>query len=217
MIYFATPSTEIIRDAVAAGLLGTIRTPQSDRASQRIHGTPWVADNGCYTSKNFDEGKWWAWLVANSTDNDDCVFATALDVVGDHAATLERSEPWLPKIRALGYRAAFVAQDGATVGGTPWQDFDVLFIGGTTEFKLGADARILAAHAKTLDMWIHCGRVNTYRRLRYAHELTPYGLGADSADGTMLTYGPNLQLPRLLGWLERLKSEPALLHGEVAS
>jgi hypothetical protein len=37
----------------------------------------------------------------------------------------------------LGYPAAFVAQDRWDETATPWDEFDVLFVGGSTEFKLG--------------------------------------------------------------------------------
>ena len=41
--------------------------------------------------------------------------------------------------------------------------------------------------------------VNSLRRLRYAHSI-----GCRSADGTCLAFGPDLHLPRLLGWLADL-------------
>ena len=139
--------------------------------------------------------KWWRFLVANAHHSKTCLFAVAPDVVGDAAATLEKSLPWLPKIRALGYPAAFVAQDGQEDLSLPWDDFDVLFIGGTTEFKLGRYARQLVADSKARGMWVHMGRVNSRKRFRYAD-----AIGCDSVDGTFLTFGPDINLPKLLGW-----------------
>ncbi len=49
------------------------------------------------------------------------------------------------------------------------------------------------------------GRVNSYRRLAYAQSI-----GCHSADGTYLKYGPDLNLPRLLRWLDLLNPPAAL-------
>jgi hypothetical protein len=43
------------------------------------------------------------------------------------------------------------------------------------------------------------GHINSLRRLRYAASI-----GCHSADGTCLAFGPDRQLPRLLGWLAEL-------------
>jgi hypothetical protein len=73
----------------------------------------------------------------------------------------------------------------------------VLFLGGTTEWKLGDTARRITEHAKRRDVWVHMGRVNSQRRFDVARRW-----GCDSVDGTYLTFGPDVNLPRLLGWLE---------------
>ena len=57
-------------------------------------------------------------------------------------------------------------------------------------------------------MWVHMGRVNSQRRLRYAH-----AIGCDSVDGTYLTYAPDQNLRRLLGWLEDLHAQQSLAVG----
>jgi hypothetical protein len=108
-----------------------------------------------------------------------------------------RSLPWLPKIRALGYPAAFVAQDGLEALTVPWDEFDVLFIGGSTEWKLGRHARALVAEAKWRGKHVHMGRVNSRSRYRYAEHI-----GCDSVDGTYLTFGPDVLLPNVLSWLD---------------
>jgi len=114
---------------------------------------------------------------------------------------------------ALGYPAAFVVQDGATIDTVPWDTFDVLFVGGSTEFKLGAQARALIWHAKSRGMWVHCGRVNSNKRYRLMA-----ALGVDSADGTYLKHGLDTNLPKLLGWLDGLLAYPELplFKGESA-
>lgn len=196
MRYFANPSVGPVREAMTAGKLSMIATPK-----QRLtipEGAEWCADNGCF-GKGYpgDEG-WLAWLDRFTTEQRErCLFATAPDVVGDAAATLKRSSPWLPRIRALGYPAAFVAQDGSEAPDmVPWDAFDVLFIGGSTEWKLGAAAADLVRQAKDRGKLVHMGRVNSLKRLRYAASI-----GCDTADGTYITYGPSINFPRVMAWL----------------
>lgn len=244
MLYIANPcGSEAVTAAMLSGTLGYIDTPA--QGNKRPDGVTWCADNGAFSDK-FDEGKWWRFLVANAHRADSCVFAVAPDVVGDAQATLDRSLPWLPKIRALGYPAAFVAQNGATIDALPWDEFDCLFIGGCVEclehgprvdalrtgrgshqrfwcdvcsaqiyeWKLSAPPRVLAAEAKRLGKWVHVGRVNSARRFRYSAAPYPYGIGADSADGTYLTAGPDVNLPKVLAWARN--NDQGSLFGGVA-
>lgn len=189
MLYFANPTT-VAEAAMTRGLLGFIATPR--QGNRRPAGVTWCADNGCFSDK-FDEGAWWAWLVANAGDASTCSFAVAPDVVGDAAATLERSRPWLGRIRELGYRVAFVAQDGIEATEVPWDDFDALFVGGSTEFKLGPIAEAVIVEAKARGKWVHVGRVNSRKRFQQFAEL-----GVDSVDGTFLTFAPRQNIHRLL-------------------
>lgn len=191
-----------------AGRLGLINTPQ--QMSKLPDSVIWCADNGAF-SKRFDERKWWAFLVKLAPRAESCRFAVAPDVVGDAAATLELSRPWLPRIRALGYPAALVAQDGLEDLEIPWDEFDALFIGGSTEWKLGPHARRIAAEAKRRGKWLHMGRVNSGRRWRYAE-----AIGCDSVDGTFLAFGPETNLPRLLAWL-RNSEQSAIDMPEVTA
>lgn len=201
MIYLANPCSNAgILDAMRADHLGFIDTPA--QGNMRPEGVVWCADNGAFSNR-FNEEKWWAFLEANAHAASTCLFAVAPDVVGDAAATLERSRPWLPKIRSLGYRVAFVAQDGQEALPVPWDEFDVLFIGGSTEFKLGPAAQLLTERAKWHGKWVHMGRVNSRKRLRLAESW-----GVDSCDGTLLTFGPDKHLRPLLRWLTDLDGIP---------
>ena len=203
--YFANPCGQRVIDAMHAGHIDYIDTPA--QGNKRPEGVPWIADNGAFSDK-FDEVKWWQFLLDNAYAARDCVFAVAPDVVGDAAATLERSRPWLPKIRKLGYPAAFVAQDGfESLPEIPWDEFDCLFIGGSTSWKLGPYARAAVREAKVRGKWVHMGRVNSERRWRYAD-----AIGVDSVDGTYLTFGPNANLPKLLAWT-RNNDQGALFDG----
>lgn len=204
MLFFANPCGPDVVAAIQAGRLGYIDTPA--QGNKRPDGVTWVADNGCFSDR-WDEGKWWRFLVENAHRADSCAFAVAPDVVADADATLARSLPWMPRIKALGYPVAFVAQDGLTIESTPWDDLDVLFIGGSTAWKLGPQARELAGEAKRRGKGVHCGRVNSGRRLRYAAAPHPFGLGADSVDGTFLTFAPEANLPRLNRWFRDLEQD----------
>lgn len=182
------------------GHLGFIDTPA--QGNRRPAGVAWAADNGCYGRGYPGDEAWLDWLAG--MDSQGCLFATAPDVVGDAEATLARSVPMLPRIRNLGYPAALVAQDGLEHLTVPWGAFDVLFLGGSTAWKLGPHARRLASEAKSRGKEVHMGRVNSERRYRYAA-----AIGCDSADGTYLTFGPDVNLPRLLAWT-RSADQPEL-------
>lgn len=209
MLYFANPTT-VAEAAMTRGLLGFIATPR--QGNKRPAGVTWCADNGCFSDK-FDEGAWWAWLVANSADAATCNFAVAPDVVGDAAATLERSRPWMPRMRELGYRVAFVAQDGIENTEVPWGEFDALFVGGSTEFKLGEVAADVIREAKARGKYVHVGRVNSRKRFQMFAEL-----GVDSVDGTFLTFAPRQNIHRLLSWVheDRGNLKVAAAHVEAA-
>lgn len=80
-------------------------------------------------------------------------------------------------------------------GGISWDRFDWLFIGGTTEWKLSQAVENLIDEAKRQGKKVHVGRVNS--RQRFRRFVT---LGADTADGTYLKFGPDTNLPKLLSW-----------------
>src|SRR3990167_587536 len=140
----------------------------------------WAADNGCFSKGElFDLSKFYAWLDKVKYAQSNCLFAVAPDVLSNARATIERSTPVLIYLRKEGWKAAFVAQDGQELFDPDWDSFDCLFIGGSTEFKLGASAARLIQEAKEHEKWVHIGRVNSASRGHYFSRL-----GEDSADGT---------------------------------
>jgi hypothetical protein len=158
----------------------------------------WCADNGCFGRGYPGDIGWFTWLHQFTTEERSrCLFAVAPDVVGDARATVERSVPWLPEIRAAGYRPAYVLQDGQDEFCPPWGLFDVAFVGGTTSWKFAAGLADLVHEAKLRGKWVHMGRVNSRARLIYAAMI-----GCDSVDGTYLKFGPDLNLRRMGGWVE---------------
>ena len=187
------------------GVIGLMNTPKNNYTIRE--GWVWAADNGCYGKGYPGDDKWLAWLSKYTpTQRSGCLFATAPDVVGNASASLTRSLPFLPIIRGLGYPAALVTQDGMTPDMVPWDDIDWLFIGGTDAHKLGTEAANLIAAATKRGTKVHVGRVNSSRRYSaFAF------LGCSSADGTFLGFGPEKNLPKLLGWLRDYQQQPALL------
>jgi hypothetical protein len=169
-----------------------------------------------------------------------CLFAVAPDVLGDAYATLHRAETsgMLAWIRYAGFRVALVAQNGLRLDPArgwgadgpagewlpiEWDEFDVLFLGGSaecvpcgwirplaqareidrcpfchrrlTEWKLGKTARDLVAEALRRFKHVHMGRVNSLKRYRYAASI-----GCDTCDGTFIAQAPDQNLPKVLGW-----------------
>jgi hypothetical protein len=186
-----------------AGLLGQIVTPAA--GNRVLLGVDWCADNAVFADHYPGDEAYLAWLDSRRWAAHRCAFAVAPDVVGDAAATLRRSAPMLPRLREAGYPAALAAQNGLEHLSVPWNEFDVLFLGGDTDWKLGQQARRLSADAKAHGKWVHMGRVNSRRRLQIAAHV-----GCDSADGTYLAHAPDRNLPRLLDWLKELSDQTAL-------
>jgi hypothetical protein len=166
-----------LADVMAPGL-GRLLGPRlrSAPAATAAAGWPWAADNDAFSA--WDERRYTAMLDA-ITGLPGCLFVTCPDVVGDHRATMRRFwDHWLD-LRDRGLPIAFVAQDGVSIEEVPWDEIASVFLGGTDTFKLGPCGRVIAAEARRRGHWLHMGRVNSHRRMRYAH-----ALGCDSIDGT---------------------------------
>lgn len=205
-----------------------------------IEGARYGFDNGCFGKGYPGDRKWLVWLefMADKTEPHQRLWASAPDVVGDAAGTLKRSTPFLAEIRKRGFPAAFVAQNFA--GNLPWDEFDVLFLGGVIEcpsclyvwplevkrthriqrcplcyhamyeWKLSPAAQDLTLEAKARGKTVHMGRVSSEMRIVYAVHA-----GVDSADGTYLLKGPDINLSKLLGWLDaidRIDDKPGLFQ-----
>jgi hypothetical protein len=196
VLYFANPNSPAARTAMAAGLLGLIDTPhqRNTTAAELLHehGVAWCADNGAFSDR-WQADHWWTWLAGVARYAPTCRFAVAPDVVGDAAATEVAAGPWLEPIRELGYPVAYVAQNG--LRSLPWDDFDVLFLGGDDAFKLGPEARAWTRRAVDRGKPVHMGRVNSQKRFLYAH-----AIGCSSVDGTALTFHPTDRLAEVLSW-----------------
>lgn len=201
MIYFGNPSSGTVREAMQRGEFGCIVTPgQGNRVPE---GVTWCADNGRYGKGWPGLDPWLKW-IENKAPAELCKFAAAPDVVGDAVATLRESLPVLPMVRELGLPAAFVAQDGCMTrdGLIPWDDFDVLFLGGSDKFKIGDEGREVAAAGVEHGKWVHMGRVSSIKRLRIA-----WRFGCSSVDGTYLKFGPDKNAERMHRFMQMVRAE----------
>ena len=200
MIYYANPNSDAARDAMIDGRLGCITTPSQGNIT---FPDEWdvVVDNGCFGGR-WEERPWLDWLTGLPRTIRWAVAPDVFDPTGApcHVPTVARWERYAPTMRRHGFTPAFVAQVGCTADVLPF-DVDVVFLGGTTEWKLGSHAAAIAANVRNAGGWVHMGRVNSYRRIEYAA-----AIGCHSADGTYLTYGPDINLPKLLRWLDRLNN-----------
>jgi hypothetical protein len=191
---------------MSAGLLGCMTTPS--QGNRIPDGAFYACDNGRFGKGWPGPGRWWTWLTTtvDRYGADRCIWAVAPDVPMDAEATLSDSRPWLARIRALGVPVAYAAQDGSQAPGLiPWDEIDVLFLAGSTEWKTGLYAAQLAGEAQRRGKTVHMGRVNSRRRLRLAHHM-----GCTTADGTYLAFAPDVNLPRVLAWTRELTTAPTL-------
>lgn len=188
--------------------VGVLLTPQM--GNKLPDGLTWAADSGMYAApEKFNPVTYLHWLWQRRSAADRCLFATAPDVWGDARATMKLARPFLPLIRSVGFRAALVAQDGLTPGMVDWDEIDVLFTGGSDEWR-ATDAHYELIHeAQARGKWLHLGRVNSLKRLQ-----TAQAAGYDSADGTYLAFGPDVNLPKLARWVKRVQAQPPLRTGE---
>lgn len=206
-MYLTGSTNEVIESRLIELGVGLMLNPGSGYRPGRIaRYAAFALDNGCFSQgDSFNADKWLKWLERFVPHRETCLFAVAPDVVGDAAATLERSAPYLTRVREIGLPVAFVAQDGQEHHPVPWDEFDCLFVGGSTEWKLSESAYAIASEARQRGKWLHMGRVNGWRRFKAA-ALS----GFDSADGTYIAFAPNELIDRIAYWMDQQRRQPAL-------
>lgn len=189
-----------VRADLPAGV-GVMLTPAMGNKvpDNRLYAT----DTGCFnTPEAHDDDAYLAWLSKRVSDR--CLFATAPDRFGDGDATLHVALPLLPRIRALGVRAALVLQPG--VVDLPWDEFDCLFLGGPDAWQQNSEAHRLVYAAQERGKWTHRGRVNSEARL-----MASKAMGFDSCDGTYIAFGPDVNGPRVARWVERVSMQSVMV------
>lgn len=194
---------------VKGGFFGALFSPSAGNSLSPVAaaGLPWAADNEAFVG--FSESKFL--LMCERLEKQlDTLFIVVPDVVGDHAATLERFRHYQPILHqrfGKDFPLAFVAQDGLESdfdAGIPWGTIEAVFIGGSNAFKLGPFVRqTLAPEVKRRGLWLHMGRVNSHKRIRYAHSI-----GCDSIDGTSFSWFSKTHLVPALDLLYQLGESP---------
>lgn len=142
----------------------------------------WCLDTGTF-NKPFVFSEWWNRFIQYDKLLDTCLFIVVPDKPFDYKTTLQRFFKYEKYIRLSGFPTAFVTQDGISSSEIPWDYFDVLFIGGSDEHKLGKDIFKIIDEGKKQGKWIHVGRVNSVKRLEMFSM-------CDSWDGTKLSFDP---------------------------
>lgn len=137
-----------------------------------------AVDDGAY--KCFNRGDFEALLEREKPRRNLCRFVAVPDVVASARRTLELFDHWYDRLAT--WPLALVAQDGQENLPIPWPLIKAVFIGGSTEWKMGPHAAAVIKAGIALDKWVHVGRVNTPGRFKHFEDL-----GAHSIDGTGLS------------------------------
>jgi hypothetical protein len=161
------------------------------RSRNRVMLPQWAADNAAYSG--FDPVGYNRMIdrIRLALPVTRPVFVAVPDVLGHAQQTRKQFSEWYPRLGGL--PIAYILQDGEQVECVPWSLLTAVFVGGSTTFKTGRDARQLVVAAKARGLWVHMGRVNTVRRLLYAKQI-----GCDSVDGSGFAQFPDAMLPRFL-------------------
>jgi len=159
------------------------------RSRNRITCATWAADNAAFS--RFDAPAYCRMITAIAAHPTPPLFVAVPDVVGDAFRTRHRFAEWYPHLRPYRLPLAYVLQDGERAELVPWPLVAAVFIGGSTAFKVGAEARALVRAAHARGAWVHMGRVNTARRITYAQQV-----GCHSIDGSGFSRFPDEMLQR---------------------
>lgn len=165
-----------------------------------LDGRPAALDNGCFGDQ-FSPRRWRRFLLKHYPMRSRVLFVVVPDVVGDAEQTLKRWREFSSTARLYKMPLAFVGQDGLRHDMVPWDEFECFFIGGSDEWKwpdgqLTSGVRSFVDAAKERGKWVHAGRVNSAKRFAMCASA-----GVDSGDGTYLRRAPDVNLPRLIGWV----------------
>ena len=138
---------------------------------------PFALDNDAFTAwvknKPWDQSAWESMIAKIKMSGKTPLWAIVPDVVSDKHATIENWDKYKGTISKHKWPLAFAVQDGMDERDVP-ADADVVFVGGTTEWKW-----------KTVDQWaksfrrVHVGRVNSLEKIMFCESL-----GIESVDGT---------------------------------
>lgn len=124
-----------------------------------IQNMDWGGDVPVFGNIGFEPSKWIPWLKTMQPHRETCLFLTCPDVVSDAKMTITWYNHWRPYLN--GWPVAFVGQDGMEDLEFPDPaKWDVLFVGGSDDWKESAAAVSVIKRAQELGKHIHIGRVN---------------------------------------------------------
>jgi len=172
---------------------------------------PYALDNGAFPAwsnqRAWDEAAWLKLLDKATACPMQPLWALVPDVVTDKERTIENWHRYAPLVRERGFHSlAFAVQDGMQAEDVP-ADADVIFVGGSYEWKW-----------ETVQMWcayfarVHVGRVNRLNRL-----MECYNYGAESTDGTGWFRGDDSQLNGLVEYLTHAQANGKAVQEDAAN
>jgi hypothetical protein len=155
---------------------GQLQTPLTSYSN---HGGKWACDNGGFSRQ--DPDAFFGFMERRREYQTNCLWVAIPDVVGSARRTLEVFSHYHEVVRLQGWPIALVAQDGAEDMDIPWKLIDAVFIGGSTEWKMGRHAEGVIRAALWLRKKVHVGRINTGQRWEHFAKL-----GCHTFDGSAL-------------------------------
>ena len=164
-------------------------------------GMSWAAENEAYT-RGFEPTRFFNWLETMEPYREKCLFLPIPDVVGNCIQTMANYRHWRRAFKD--WPTAFVAQDGQDDHAfpRPAETWDVLFIGGTTEWKRSAGAIQCIQRGQAMGKRIHVGRVNWKRRYNLFRVLE--GSEEFTCDGTRVRFdGRKKAMEAWLGYMDQ--------------
>lgn len=156
--------------------VGQLLTPLT-RYRLRDPERPWAIDNGGFGE--LDIPGLFSLLKREERHREKCLFVAVPDIVCSASRTIELFEHFAPQM--VGWKLAFVCQDGQENLQIPWGRIDAVFIGGSDSWKCSVHVARIIKTAKILGKHVHVGRVNTPDRWIWFEKQ-----GADTGDGTGL-------------------------------
>jgi len=178
------------------GKVGLLMGPSYYKKQSLKPWMPYVLDNDAFTLRDqWPEDKWYEMIEWARGCQYQPMWVLVPDVVSSRLGTLERWAKYSPAVKRCGWPMAFAVQDGMTPADIP-ADADVVFVGGSTEWKWSC-----------LGQWldfprVHVGRVNAIEKVWHCDDA-----GVESVDGTGWFRDPSRadKLPALHDWMRGIR------------
>lgn len=179
------------------GCVGWLVGPSAMSKTKLRPWMPFALDNDAFaswtTGRPWDERAWSGMLQTVLTSGLSPQWVLVPDVVSDRDATLKKWQTFAPIAKQFGWPLAMAVQDGMTPRDVP-EEADVIFVGGTTEWKWSS-----------LPMWaaskrrLHVGRVNEVKKLAVCEY---FGVASVDGTGWMRGTADGRQAKDLASWLD---------------